>query len=270
MNNLLQRVVMALLLVPLAIGILWLHSSIQVGICALVGIGCLYEWFSMAYPKQSWKPLLHFLGCVGLFAGIGVYLNLFWQHACFGLYLYMVTALFYRKSAHNCQGWLAIGGAAYIALAFSSLLYMVVFWPKNLVAFILATVWVTDIGAYFTGKWLKGPRMAPVISPNKTWSGFFGGVFWACVLNSICWLLGWMHSTWIWASIGIALAAHGGDLLESWVKRKFGVKDSGRLIPGHGGLLDRLDSLMGVSALIGLAAVLIRGLSIISGDYIFD
>jgi len=116
----------------------------------------------------------------------------------------------------------------------------------------------TDIGAYFTGRALGGPKLAPRISPNKTWSGATGGVAGAIFLTGVC--LSVMHSAdWIEllvSHIGIVIllsvCSQIGDLAESWLKRRAGQKDSGRLIPGHGGLLDRFDGFMGASVL-GLA-----------------
>jgi len=112
---------------------------------------------------------------------------------------------------------------------------------------LLATTWAADIGAYVAGNLLKGPKLWPRLSPKKTWSGFFGGLLGAAgaALAIVNWRL--MHlSLGEAALIGLAggLATMMGDLWESMLKRRFGVKDSGDLIPGHGGLLDRVDGLM--------------------------
>ena len=283
---------MALLLVPLAIGILWLPPLAQVGVCALVGVRCLFEWFSMSHPKEPWKPLMHFLGCMILCVLVPVALSYpQWNNSLYlsrletlglkwipiGLLVYGITAWFW-KSYKSPLKKLTIAGAVYIVLGVVALLLVMVRGGQQLMIDTLLTIWVTDIGAYFTGKWLKGPRMAPVISPNKTWSGFVGGIFWACLLGLFAYGIPWSDGssegmsgmTWLFKSLGvpfvkappsywwilgsftIALVAHGGDFLESWAKRKFGVKDSGQLIPGHGGLLDRLDSLLSVSLFLGL------------------
>lgn len=123
----------------------------------------------------------------------------------------------------------------------------------------LLLVWSTDIGAYLFGRWLKGPKLAPSISPNKTWSGSIGGVF-TCL--SVATLLAQFNTsayvpTLSWFlkhALLISLVSQIGDLFESWIKRKLGVKDSGRIIPGHGGILDRLDSVL----TIGVGYFLIR------------
>jgi phosphatidate cytidylyltransferase len=108
----------------------------------------------------------------------------------------------------------------------------------------LAVVWATDIGAFFAGRAIGGPKIAPSISPNKTWAGLIGGAGAAL-------LLGWVLAHYAgldWrlalASPFLAVLAQAGDFFESWLKRRAGVKDSGRLLPGHGGVLDRLDGLV--------------------------
>ena len=114
---------------------------------------------------------------------------------------------------------------------------------------LIAVVWAADIGAFAVGSLLKGPKLWPRFSPNKTWSGFVGGLL-ASVLaaEAVFWLLpdeaGPGPKATAFVGLAAGLAAMGGDLLESMLKRRFGVKDSGSLIPGHGGLLDRVDGLM--------------------------
>lgn len=123
-------------------------------------------------------------------------------------------------------------------------------------------VWITDIGAYVVGRLVGGAKLAPRVSPNKTWSGFCGGIILAmCVtpqLVSVCGIQDvFKLSVYVVAGL-LSVCAHVGDLLESGAKRFFGVKDSGSLIPGHGGLLDRLDSLLMVN--LGCGILLLLGL----------
>ena len=122
----------------------------------------------------------------------------------------------------------------------------------GVVLFLLAVVWSSDVGAYVTGRLFGGPRLAPSISPGKTWSGAAGGLASAVLVGAAAAGLGWGHVGLVMLAAGVlGIAAQIGDLLESAVKRHFGVKDSGRLIPGHGGLLDRLDGLMAASLVAG-------------------
>lgn len=127
---------------------------------------------------------------------------------------------------------------------------------------VICVVWSTDIAAYFTGKTFGGPKIMPLVSPKKTVSGSLGGL-----VAGI--LAGWLYSLvltgevtgWILFVSGVlSVLGQAGDLFESWVKRRFGVKDSGRLIPGHGGLMDRIDALIIATAALWLVALLARGL----------
>lgn len=118
---------------------------------------------------------------------------------------------------------------------------------RNLVFWLLAVVWATDIGAYFAGRGIGGPRLAPRISPNKTWAGLFGGMLAAGLVGVLAaGFLGREATLLVVGGMVLALIAQGGDLLESWTKRHFGVKDSSHIIPGHGGILDRVDGLLAV------------------------
>lgn len=138
---------------------------------------------------------------------------------------------------------------------FAGILYLFVpalclIWIRQLglpyILVIILAVWMTDIGAYFTGRKFGGPKVAPKISPNKTWSGLIGGM----VASSIaCYAVAAYYqidNACAYPFIGAVLAviAQAGDFFESWMKRRAGVKDSGTLIPGHGGILDRIDGLL--------------------------
>lgn len=117
----------------------------------------------------------------------------------------------------------------------------------KLVLYLLLAVWATDIGAYFTGRIIGGAKLAPSISPGKTWAGLGGGMAAAGVAGGISCIFSPYPIT-LWGAILLAVVlagvAQAGDLFESWIKRRAGVKDSSTLIPGHGGLLDRVDGLM--------------------------
>ena len=166
----------------------------------------------------------------------------------------------FQLSALRRIGWLAVG-FVYIGIAalMLAVLRLLPFEPAHviLIALMLAVIG-TDVGAYFAGRTFGGPKIAPAISPAKTWSGLFGGMIGAglgLVLGS--------YATEGFADLGIKLAvgpiiaviAQAGDFFESWMKRRAGVKDSGRLIPGHGGLFDRLDGLLAVMFAIGLVSL---------------
>ena len=130
---------------------------------------------------------------------------------------------------------------------------------------ILLAVWSADTGALFGGRFIGGPKLVPRLSPNKTWAGFICGTFAAGVVEaSFFGLLGGSAIAGLTFGIIIGLFGHAGDLFESWVKRRFQAKDSGGLIPGHGGVLDRIDSLLFVAPVCAFL-VLLAGLNPFQG-----
>ena len=119
----------------------------------------------------------------------------------------------------------------------------------DLLVWVFIVVWATDIGAFFAGRAIGGPKLAPSISPNKTIAGLVGGVLSAGLL-SYAWVMATsLPSLLIWLAVPFAVMAQVGDLFESGLKRRAGIKDSGTWLPGHGGLLDRLDGLVPVAVL---------------------
>jgi phosphatidate cytidylyltransferase len=144
-------------------------------------------------------------------------------------------------------------GAAYLGAACLAFLWLRSDFERALVLWLIAVVWATDIGAYFVGRKFGGPKLAPAISPGKTWSGLAGGVAAAALTGLVAAKL---HDdgravTLVTASMVLALVAQVGDLFESGLKRRFGAKDSGTLIPGHGGVLDRVDGILAAVLALG-------------------
>jgi phosphatidate cytidylyltransferase len=168
----------------------------------------------------------------------------------------------------------AVGGAIYVAIAAAMLIHLRERdWFGPLLP--VLTVIATDTGAYFTGRRFGGPKIAPAISPSKTWSGLIGGMAAAAltlaiVVGMLLYFVSAISSdgpafsaaftthTAIALAVGAlaAVIAQAGDFFESWMKRRAGVKDSGILLPGHGGLLDRVDGLLAVLFVLGLLAPL--------------
>jgi len=154
----------------------------------------------------------------------------------------------------------AVGGFLYAAIPAVSLIWIRLVEPDNqfpkLLLWAFIVTWATDIGAYFVGKAIGRNKLAPSISPGKTIEGLIGGVVIAALLGG----------AWVWdqqlgralfvAAPLFALAAQAGDLFESWIKRTAGVKDSSHILPGHGGVLDRLDGLVPVAVLTALLQLL--------------
>jgi phosphatidate cytidylyltransferase len=156
-------------------------------------------------------------------------------------------------TANDSRKW-KIAGVAYVAIPCASLIWMRGLSigddanaGARLVLFVILCVSATDIGAFFAGRRIGGPKLAPVISPNKTWAGLGGGIVSAAIVAAACSAFTpYPPSLIACLDLGalIAIVSQCGDLFESWLKRRVGAKDSGKLIPGHGGLLDRVDGLI--------------------------
>lgn len=129
----------------------------------------------------------------------------------------------------------------------------------GLTLYILFSVWAVDIGAYFSGRLIGGPKLAPKYSPSKTWAGLIGGMVAAALVgHAWAWVAGAaLPKTALLLGLAIGVIAQAGDILESALKRRAGVKDSGALIPGHGGILDRIDGVMAAVPLFALFHVTI-------------
>jgi phosphatidate cytidylyltransferase len=168
-----------------------------------------------------------------------------------------------RRSAALAAGLCYVGAAAVAMMVM----------PTEVLLLVIAIVIATDTGAYFTGRAVGGPKIAPRISPSKTWSGLCGGMAAAAVvaalgIGGVLYLVSGIGERGpdlfgslfsreagiaALAGAGLAIAAQAGDYIESWLKRRAGVKDSSNLIPGHGGVFDRVDGLLPVAIIVGVA-----------------
>lgn len=147
------------------------------------------------------------------------------------------------------------GGVLYIGLPAMALVALRVFplQPQLVILGLFLLVWATDTGALVFGKLIGGPKLAPRLSPGKTWAGTIGGSITAMVVYGFyIALFGFDAESAMVFAFAFSFVAHGGDLLESFIKRRFGLKNSGGLIPGHGGMLDRVDSLFAASVVLAI------------------
>jgi phosphatidate cytidylyltransferase len=254
-SNLLTRIAAALVLAPIAILCAYIGGWLWIALVTLVTIGLLIEWqFVIGASREI---LATSAGAVALLiAGILLAFGRIESAVLIlGLGLVAVVVL-----APSHRAW---SGAGFVYAAAAQLASVLVRLDHvgGLAALILVllVVWVTDIGGYFAGRGIGGPKLWPRVSPNKTWAGAVGGFVASLMVASGFAALGF-GKTWPMLLLGAALsiASQLGDLFESAVKRHFGVKDSSHIIPGHGGLMDRLD---GFVAAIVLAAIfgLLRG-----------
>jgi phosphatidate cytidylyltransferase len=187
-----------------------------------------------------------------------VFLGALWQGGWIFTWLVILAALMMYREWNTLLekepvAW-RMGGLLYVTVPCASLIWLrdVHFSQdfdagRALVLFVVLAVAATDIGAYFAGRMLGKNKLAPVISPNKTWEGLGGGVAAAAVISGFSYGFSPYPSKLIFAILCgalLALLAQAGDLFESYIKRRVGAKDSGTLIPGHGGILDRVDGLV--------------------------
>ena len=250
-GDLRTRIVSAALLAPLALACLWLGAWWWAALLAVAAAGLAVEWVHLcggrlASPEGIVIPLAVLAsGAAAVADGESLAVG-------------VVVAGFLLAWALGRRASLA-AGVPYLGLAIVALA-----WLRGdsdagraNVLFLLLVVWASDIGAYAAGRLMGGPKLAPRISPSKTWAGAVGGLLAAMAVGAAVafTLNGCMVPHILPVAAGIGVAAQLGDLLESAVKRHYGVKDSGRLIPGHGGLLDRLDGVLTAAPTAALLAV---------------
>lgn len=143
-----------------------------------------------------------------------------------------------------------------IVLACISLIYINNSYGRVAIVWLVALVITSDVAGYFAGRILGGPKFWPSISPKKTWSGTIAGWIGAALLGAVFWAQGYGSAALVILSPLVAFAGQMGDIAESWLKRRAGVKDSSNLIPGHGGVMDRFDALVGAALLVGVLLML--------------
>lgn len=215
------RTASAVVMLAVAGGALWLGGWAWTGFVALVTVGVLWEWRGLAK---------------------------------------VFTQTIVAQVAWNIAGLVYVGGAAFMLILLRS-----EFFGYGPVLGLASAVIATDIGAYFAGRAIGGPKIAPSISPSKTWAGLGGGICAAALAVFVMqgrdfeyWGVGGNVAVAAIGGATIAVLAQVGDFFESWMKRRAGVKDSGTLIPGHGGLFDRVDGLLAVCFVGGIIGLLTR------------
>ncbi len=257
-REIILRVVSAAILAPLGAWACWvggLPLTMATGACAVVASA---EWTRMAsQAEQEWTRVA-LLVAMAVGATAAVFL------ASKGIEWVALTSLMTAAVVAGVS-WVGKGsvssmafGAIYTTLPFGAFVWVRELTPNGqltLVA-ILAIVWATDIAAYFAGRGFGGPLLSPKDSPNKTWTGAIGALVCAGLAGgAVARAAGGDFTHWLFASLILSVVAQAGDLLESRFKRLYGVKDTSGIVPGHGGVLDRLDALMAASV---FAALILR------------
>jgi phosphatidate cytidylyltransferase len=247
-GSLLLRVLSALALAPPAIAAAWFGWPWLPLVTALAGLGMAWEWARLCRAGAVGLSGLVLIGAV-LAAIAAAAAGRIGDAIALSVAGAVVVFAVAQPGRAGGRLWLA-AGALWLGMPCVLLLWLAqaAGGGRLTVLWIFAIVWATDIGAYAVGRRVGGPRLAPRWSPQKTWAGLAGGVLCAGLIGwATAGLLGAASALPLVAvSAGLALVEQFGDLAESIAKRRFGVKDSSGLIPGHGGLLDRLDGLLAV------------------------
>jgi phosphatidate cytidylyltransferase len=255
-RNLLTRVVAALVLAPAAIAIAWAGGWFWSVLVTLSVIGLYVEWLMVIGAAQASRVVA--AGAIALaVSGLCLALGRLELSLCVLAFGLVGVTLLSTAS----RGWVATGfGYAAAAEVASVLVRLDAAAGFVALIMVLLIVWVTDIGGYFAGRGIGGPKLWPRVSPKKTWAGAIGGFIASLAIAAVFAGLGLgkMGPLLLLGAV-LSVASQLGDLFESAVKRRFGVKDSSQIIPGHGGLLDRLDGFVAAIALAALIGILRGG-----------
>lgn len=261
MKNLITRALTGIIFVSVLVGAIYYHSYYFLALFGLITALTLWEFYGLVKNEGSStsKRLINSLGGAYLFAATFGYANGLVDGTIFLPYLFFLMYTFiaelYCKAGNPINNLsLTLFGQVYCAGAFSilNLVTSVPDTPGQIVHIpyyalaIFVFVWVNDTGAYLVGSAIGRRRLFERISPKKSWEGFFGGLALALLTSQLFahFMPGTDRITWMGLSATIVVFGTWGDLIESLIKRTLGVKDSGNILPGHGGMLDRFDSVL--------------------------
>lgn len=257
LNNLVLRIVSAAVLAPLALFVAWLGDWPFALFWGAAAIVVLWEWTQLVAGPRNWLMLSSCASAIAVAALVA------WRdRPIAGIFLVGLGALAATIFAPRERRFWIVAGIGYAGTMLLAPMLLRADMHYGFLAMVLlfAIVWATDIFAYFAGRAIGGPKLSVAISPKKTWAGAIAGALGAIVVAvAIAGMLGSVNAGTI-AVIALVLSvcAQLGDLLESWIKRRFGVKDASGLIPGHGGAMDRLDGFW-AAALAACVVGLLRG-----------
>ncbi len=262
-SSLQLRVMSALVLAPIAIAAVYFGELYFTVFMTVAGLAMIYEWCKTSFKNNGYL--------YGALIGVSLLVSIYLQSeknlltALYPLYIsasiILVVGLFSKRDNEWLGGFL---GPLYIGIPVLCFLQLRTLDPDGLGLTILlfAIVWATDTGAYFAGRRIGGPKIAVSISPNKTWAGLIGGMISAAIVAGVSTLYIDFSGfpVWLVALLGAAFAvlAQIGDFFESGWKRYFGIKDASNMIPGHGGVLDRLDGVLFVAPALYSMAMVVR------------
>lgn len=258
------RIASALVMVPVALAIVWYGGPWIVGLAMIAAALMAWEWGRLVGRVTGLTDSLLLAGIAAVAVLAGAYVA-----AWAGLLVGAAGILLQQRLAGSRNAapiWTA-AGLAWIVGACIGFVWLRAdpAWGTATMFWLLAVVWAIDTAAYVAGKTIGGPKLAPRISPKKTWAGLIGGVAAALLVGLVTGVIVGSDKIWQIALLSGALAIveQIGDMAESFAKRRFGVKDSSNLIPGHGGLLDRLDGMLAVVVAVVILS-LVTGGSVLS------
>ncbi|MBB5572448.1 MULTISPECIES: phosphatidate cytidylyltransferase [Rhizobium] len=239
------RIISGIVLAAVVLAATWYGGLSFRILAAAIGLLVYYEWSTIT-DLHGRDPQGNALGWLGLLLIASATLA---AESVYSLELLIIfVAVTAIMVAMRSKSWWLPGGIFYAGLTAIALAEIRDDDLRGfvLMLFIFATVWATDIFAYFVGRAIGGPKLAPRISPGKTWSGAIGGAIAAVIAGTaVVWSFFSADGLWIPAlTLVLSICSQIGDLFESFIKRRFGVKDSSHLIPGHGGVMDRVDGLI--------------------------
>lgn len=250
-NDLRRRAVSAAILAPVVLLCIWVGSVPFDLLMAVAALGLSVEWVALCRVPLTTMPGGLVLAAVLVSVAVAM-----GGQAALGVATLLAGALVVGAVSRRV---LLAAGVLCVGLAVVALVWLRG-WPgtegRIAVFFVVLIVWASDIGAYVAGRLFGGPKLAPALSPAKTWSGAAGGLVAAMIVGAA--VSGHVTAGMALFAGGLAVVCQAGDLLESAMKRHVGVKDSGRLIPGHGGLLDRLDGLLAAAPVAALVVLVSR------------
>lgn len=244
-NELQTRIVVGVMLIVAAVAAVYYGGILLWFLVVLMALGIMSEWAGLTGRQENRR-----LAMYALSVPLAIMSPWAAGPSFLGLGLIMGAAMFVAVFDRSLK---LAAGVFYAGLPALAIIYLrdidngmlIVFWT-------LALVWATDIGAYFSGRAIGGPKLAPQYSPNKTWAGLVGGVALTAVVSFALHIYWGLPFYMVLLSIPLAVLAQMGDLFESWLKRKAGAKDSGTIFPGHGGVMDRLDGLIPVAPVVAV------------------
>ena len=251
------RPVFGVVLALAVLGAIVAGTSYLALLAAAAALAAAREWHRMVGGGKFVVLLVPAVASIWLALGAYIY----WPGSAAPAIVLAVGALVLLAlgaARRNNPLWQA-GGVLYLGIPALAIL-MLRDVPRQgvwLIAGLFIVVWATDTGALVAGNLIGGPKLSPELSPNKTWAGTIGGIGAAAILEAVYVAALGGHA--LGAALfgaGLAVVAHLGDLFESWVKRRFRTKDSGSLIPGHGGVLDRIDSTLSAAVALAIAVFL--------------